>query len=139
MHVEDGIFAVRSEKAARLFRAQTGKPNSVIARELPLDEALQMAPKFEGYTAFFENTFGVMPVDEDTGPVIGPGNNRGYHGLWPTRDDYRAAFLLWGPGIHTGEIPEISMLDIGPTFADILGLELPRTQGKSLLPQIHSK
>lgn len=142
VHVEDGIFAVKrgkSDEAARLFRALIGKPSSVIAREVPLDEALEMAPKFEGYTAFFENTVGVMPVADDTGPLIGPGNNRGYHGLWPTRDDYRAAFLLSGPGLRADEIPEISMLDIGPTFADILGLELPRTQGKSLWRRIRSK
>jgi len=133
--VAEGIFAVKpgkSGEATRLFRALIGKPGSVIAREVPLDEALRMAPTFKGYTAFFETTFGVIPVDEDTGPVLGPGNGRGYHGLWPTRDDYRAAFLLWGPGIRAGEIPEISMLDIGPTFADILSLELPRTQGYSL-------
>ena len=142
VHVKDGVFAVKpreGDEAARLFRTLVGKPGSMIAREVPVDEVLDMEPQNEGWSAFFETTFGVAPSGEETGPVVGPGDGRGHHGLWPTREDYRAAFLLWGPGIRTGEIPEISMLDLGPTFADILGLKLPRTQGESLWQRIRSK
>lgn len=137
--VSEGMFAVRGgayDEAARFFRTQIGKPRSVIEREVPVDEVLAMEPKFHGWSAFFENTSGVFPVSDSTGPAVGPGNGGGNHGLWPTRKDYRAALLVWGPGIRAGEIPEVSMLDLGPTFADILGLELPNPRGKSLWERI---
>ena len=139
VHVEEGIFAVKNKAAADFFRARIGKPGAVIAREVPAEEVLRMAPKLEGWRAFFENAFGVMPVDGSSGPVVGPGSGRGSHGLWPTRKDYRAAFLMWGPGVGAGTMAEVSMLDLGPTFADILGLELPRSQGKSLWKRIRSR
>ena len=138
--VEDGLFAVKDDnnnEAARFFRSGIGKPGSVIARQTPLDEVLRMAPRFEGWSAFFENTFGVLPVDASSGPVVGPGSGRGYHGLWPTRKDFRAALLIWGPGIRAGKMPEVSMLNIGPTLADILGLELPKARSQSLWERIH--
>jgi predicted AlkP superfamily pyrophosphatase or phosphodiesterase len=140
--VEDGLFAVGGEKgedAARFFRSRIGVPGSVIAREMPLDEVLRMAPRFEGRSAFFENTFGVLPADETSGPAVGPGNGRGHHGLWPTRKDFRATLLFWGPGIRAGKLPEVSMLNIGPTLADILGLELPRARSPSLWKRIRPR
>ncbi|MDA1311846.1 MAG: alkaline phosphatase family protein [Acidobacteria bacterium] len=137
--VGEGIFAVRGGadgEAARFFRSQIGRPGSVIEREVSVGEVLGMEPNFNGWSAFFENTFGVLPLDDASGPAVGPGNGGGNHGLWPTRKDYRAALLVWGPWIDSGRLPETSMLDIAPTFADILGLELPNPRGKSLWKSI---
>ena len=130
--ISEGIFGVRGDEAARFLRSRIGRPGSVIEREVPVDEVLAMEPKFNGWSAFFENTFGVLPVGDAAGPAVGPGSGGGNHGLWPTRKDYRAALLVWGPGIKSGKLPEASMLDMAPTFADILGLELPNPRGKSL-------
>lgn len=47
---------------------------------------------------------------------------RGNHGYWPGRKDYRATFVLWGPGVKRRNGPEISMLQIAGRFAAILGL-----------------
>ena len=104
-----------------------------IAREVSIEEVRRLAdPTPQGWLAAFETGTGVSPEAARDGPPIGLGDRRGHHGLWPTRADYRASFLLWGPGVKPQRLPEISMLDIAPTFADLLGLDLGPVEGKSL-------
>lgn len=67
------------------------------------------------------------------GEVITPSPGRGTHGYLPTRPDYRASFIAAGAGIgQKGKIGEIRMIDIGPTVARLLGLELRDAQGRAL-------
>jgi len=131
VRVAEGVFGVNEPKAAEWFRSRIGQPGSVIAREVPAEEVRRMAPAIANLAAVFETISGVFADGGRDGAVLAPGDQRGHHGLWPTRRDYRASFLLWGPGVRPGELPEISMLDIAPTFAEILGLELPATRGQS--------
>jgi predicted AlkP superfamily pyrophosphatase or phosphodiesterase len=68
-----------------------------------------------------------------TGETITPSLNRGTHGYLPTLPDYRASFIAAGAGIERkGKIGEIRMIDIGPTVARLLGLELRDAQGRAL-------
>ena len=105
-----------------------------------------MAPSLAHWQAAFEPVIGVtakgeaVAAKDDTGAgPVGLGDQQGHHGLWPTRPDYRASFVLWGPGIQPKVIPEISMLDIAPTLADILGVKLPEVEGQSLWGAVHSR
>jgi len=61
------------------------------------------------------------------------GSHKGVHGLWPTHDSARALLILSGPGVRRVRLPEISMLDLAPTFAEILGVNLPAAKGTSLI------
>lgn len=134
--VSNGVFGVDTDEAARYFRSKAGQPDSVIAREVPMDEVRRFEPAMGKYKAVFEPINGVMARRGTDGPAIVPGSGRGNHGLWPTRRDYAATFVLRGPGIKHKVIPAISMLEIGPTLAAILGVKLPGAKEKSLLSRL---
>jgi predicted AlkP superfamily pyrophosphatase or phosphodiesterase len=57
----------------------------------------------------------------------------GTHGLPAHFPSMKASFLLAGPGIKRGVVlPESRMIDIAPTLAHILGLELSGVEGRPL-------
>ncbi len=90
-----------------------------LGREVPHDEVLRYAPRLADAAAVFE------PPDH---AEFGPGSGeiytsppeKGNHGFWPTRHDYRSVFVLWGPGIKPQAAPEMSMLDIFPRLKALL-------------------
>ena len=151
--IAEGLFGVTDPAAATYFRSLAGKPKTRIAREVPIAEVRSMAPSLAHWQAAFEPVIGVTAKaggvtakaegvaakGKNGTPPVGLGDQRGHHGLWPTRSDYRASFVVWGPGIAPKLIPEISMLDIAPTLADILGVKLPEIEGQSLWGTIQSQ
>lgn len=53
------------------------------------------------------------------------------HGYSPTKDNYETIFIATGKGIKPNvEIPAMRLVDEGPTFARLLGLDLGKTDGK---------
>jgi predicted AlkP superfamily pyrophosphatase or phosphodiesterase len=64
-------------------------------------------------------------------PLLVPSRrNRGTHGHCPDEPLMRATFVASGAGIRPlGSIPPIRMVDIAPTIALLLGLELPEADG----------
>lgn len=134
--VREGLVGVSDDRSAEVFRAVIGQRDSVVAREIPMADVRRMAPAMGDLVAAFEPVSGVIARDGRDGPVLEAGNGRGTYGLWPTRADYRATFLLWGPPVRPRALPEISMLDFAPTFADILRLELPGMSGTSVWSRV---
>lgn len=58
---------------------------------------------------------------------------RAAHGHAPTLDKLAAAFVLAGPGVREGAtLASASMLDLAPTAARLLGLDLPGAEGRPL-------
>jgi predicted AlkP superfamily pyrophosphatase or phosphodiesterase len=133
--VKYGLIAATDARAAALFRKAIGIKRSGIAREVPMTEVRRLAPATEirGWIAAFDTTLGFIANDETRGPAVGAGNHKGVHGLWPTHDSSRAVFLLNGPGVRHARLPEMSILDEAPTFAEILGVKLPKAKGTSML------
>jgi predicted AlkP superfamily pyrophosphatase or phosphodiesterase len=132
--VSDGLVGALTVDAAGFFRKQIGK--GVLAREVPIEEVRRMAPHLKSWVAAFETGRDIIPNASEESPALGKGSGGGVHGLWPTRADYRASFLLWGPGIRQRRLPQMSMLDEGPTFAEILGVSLPDAVGRSVWGQV---
>ncbi|WP_210471407.1 alkaline phosphatase family protein [Sporosarcina sp. 6E9] len=53
------------------------------------------------------------------------------HGYSPTKGNYETIFIATGKGIKPNvEIPVMRLIDEGPTFARLLGLDLGKTDGK---------
>ena len=131
--VAEGLIGVRDAAAADYFRSLLARRGSALVREVTLEEVRSLAdPVPEGWLAAFETVTGVFPDPAGEGPPVSLGDRRGHHGLWPTRAGCRASFVLWGAGVKAKVLPEISMLDLAPTFADLLGLDLGQVEGKSL-------
>ncbi len=57
----------------------------------------------------------------------------GVHGYLPTKPDYQTIFIARGAGIRQGiKVKEMGLIDEGPTFAALLGLEMKDTDGRVL-------
>jgi len=57
----------------------------------------------------------------------------GTHGFLPDQPDLLSACVAWGPQIKPGtDWGKIRILDIAPTIAQILGVELPTAEGRAL-------
>jgi predicted AlkP superfamily pyrophosphatase or phosphodiesterase len=134
LEVSQGLIGAKDADAAAFLRAQIGKHG--IAREVPMEEVRALAPQLSQWTAAFDTAPGHVPSADDRGPAVSAGAGKGTHGLWPTRANYRASFILWGQGVKKAKLGEISMLDVAPTLAEITGLDLPAAKRKSLWPKV---
>ena len=61
----------------------------------------------------------------DKGDYFTPPFEKGNHGFWPLRHNYRSVFLVSGPGVSATSAPEMQMIDIAGRLADLLGLKFP--------------
>ncbi len=59
----------------------------------------------------------------------------GNHGFWPGPVEMDAAFAALGPGITARHLPRAHLVDVAPTVASILGLDLTPVDGRTLLPR----
>jgi hypothetical protein len=68
-----------------------------------------------------------------TGDFITPTEQRGQHGYLPTRPDYKASLIVSGAGLRRrGSLGDVRMLDIAPTIARLLHLQLRDAEGRPL-------
>ena len=130
VEAREGLMGTADEAVAKFLRSRIGRHG--IAREVPIEEVRKMAPKLAAWRAAFDMATGHFLSNDEKGLAVSPGDGKGSHGLWPTRQNYRASFVLWGQGVGRARLGEISMLEIAPTLAEILGVELPAATQKSL-------
>lgn len=76
---------------------------------------------------------GFVIGNQATGQYLTRADSRGQHGYLPERPAMKAALIAAGSGVRPGAVLEkVSMLDIAPTVAALLGLELPGVEGRAL-------
>ncbi len=69
----------------------------------------------------------------DVPDLIGPKKTGGNHGFHPMRPELRAAFLMRGPGVRAHKnLGVVRLLDVAPTIARVLKVELPKVDGRPL-------
>ena len=72
------------------------------------------------------------------GPLLRPSARRAAGGYLDSRPDLGPGFVAYGRGVRRGlRIPEIDQLDIAPTIAELLGLELPGARGRAFVGVLH--
>ena len=109
-------------------------PDSFAALGLPDPKKnLQMADLIlaakPGY-AFNNNAQG----DDFITEVTLAAGNQGHHGYLSTNPKMNAVFVAWGRGIKSGaRLGLVQNMDVAPTIAHLLGVELPGVQGKPLM------
>ena len=73
---------------------------------------------------------------ESEGGYITDSKERGTHGYLNTDPKMQAIFIAWGAGVPKGtRLGNISNLDVAPTIAELLGLEMHNVEGHPI-PQI---
>lgn len=55
------------------------------------------------------------------------------HGYSEQFEEMRASFILSVPGVAPKHIGMVKLIDVAPTLAGVMGIELPKAQGKSVL------
>ncbi|MGA2118160.1 MAG: ectonucleotide pyrophosphatase/phosphodiesterase [Bryobacteraceae bacterium] len=120
-----GIVTTTDAQVAAFLRKAGVDPASGIGREIPHGELVQYAPRLSTVAAAFEPAEHVMLGTAERGDYFTAPSEKGNHGFWPTRRDYRSVFLIFGPDIPTGTEPEMQMIDIAPRLARLLGLRFP--------------
>jgi predicted AlkP superfamily pyrophosphatase or phosphodiesterase len=126
VHPMGGIVVTKDEAVAQFLRQARQIPANFIGREIPHEELVQYAPDLKDSLAAFEPAEHTMFGPTKNGEFSRPPYEKGNHGFWPLRADYRSVFVLYGPGVrHTAE-PEMQMLDIAGRLASCLGLSFPQ-------------
>ncbi|XP_004345189.1 hypothetical protein CAOG_06440 [Capsaspora owczarzaki ATCC 30864] len=77
-----------------------------------------------------ESNLNVMFVDNPAAPVV----SKATHGWSPNHGaEMRASFLAYGANIRSNvQIDSVRLIDIAPTIAAIMGLDMPSTEGRVL-------
>ena len=118
-----GIVTTRDPKVAAFLRGLSRQPDADVGREIPRAELLEYAPKLADAAAAFEPAPHVMFGAATTGPEHTPPREKGEHGFWPLRQDYRSVYLHAGPGVHPRSLGEVQMISLKDRLAAILGLD----------------
>jgi predicted AlkP superfamily pyrophosphatase or phosphodiesterase len=91
----------------------------------------------EGYPSAFASISlnpGYATGTATTGPwLTTPKNLKGMHGYAPGPKELDAAFLAFGPDIPHRHLPRAKLIDVAPTVAHVLGLQMPEVEGHDLL------
>jgi predicted AlkP superfamily pyrophosphatase or phosphodiesterase len=67
------------------------------------------------------------------GPWLTDTKTRGMHGYAPGPRELDASFLAFGPGIPHQHIPRAKLVDVAPTIAHLLDLQMTNVEGQNLL------
>jgi predicted AlkP superfamily pyrophosphatase or phosphodiesterase len=117
------------------FQPLAGATGSGIRRVAGHDEILAMGGDPAAFLGI-EAADGFRFTNEYSGKLKEPSSQRGTHGYFPDRPEMRSSLLIYGPSIGSGKIENARLIDLGPTIARWLNLELPNAQGSALqLPQ----
>jgi predicted AlkP superfamily pyrophosphatase or phosphodiesterase len=73
---------------------------------------------------------GYLFSDTTTGSVISPAKDRGAHGYLAEDSSMQAIFIAFGAAIKKGaRLTQVSNVDVAPTIAELLGLDMKNTSG----------
>lgn len=122
--VTSGLALARTQAAAEILRRKMAEPDSGILREVPIAEVPKYAPHYPAGAAAFEPAADCQ-FGNDAAKYWTEPHERGNHGFWPTRPNYRSVLVLWGNGIKPGRKPEMQMTDMAKRFAEIVGVVWP--------------
>jgi predicted AlkP superfamily pyrophosphatase or phosphodiesterase len=75
----------------------------------------------------------VMADGGDAGPWLTNSSMKGMHGYIPGPKQMDASFAAFGPGIAHRRLARGHVVDVGPTVAALLGIQLPPGEGVNLL------
>jgi predicted AlkP superfamily pyrophosphatase or phosphodiesterase len=131
IYVNDRNDDATRRALTEIFKPLAGAEGSGIARIVAQDEIVAMGGDPEAFLAL-EAVEGTVITGDYTGKFTEPSKLGGTHGYFPDRPEMRSSLIFYGPSIGPGKIANARMIDIGPTIARWLGLDLSNAQGSAL-------
>ena len=119
-----------AKEAEEAFRQIYEKPDSPIWRIVSRREASQLGANPRA--AFYLDAAPTYCMSSRTrGDTVSKSANRSAHGYLPQRSEMRASLIAVGQGIKPGRRVEYArLIDIAPTIARLLGLEIRSSRGR---------
>lgn len=119
-------------RVAQLLDELQAEPGNGIARVLR-GTALASTESFPGADFLVEFAPGFYFGSALQGELLTRAASRGTHGYLPERPEMHAAFFIEGEGIASArKLGVVRMVEIAPTLAEILGVELPSSSAPAL-------
>lgn len=131
VYLADEADAALRAATTKVFDDAKRLPNSGIAHVFGHDEIVAKGgdpAAFLALEAELGTYFGTGLSEYETPPAY-----QATHGYDPIHPEMQAALLLLGPGIPHGELTGARLIDIAPTVAAWLGLDLANVEGKPLV------
>ncbi len=128
------VYAAREEDAVLARRAlREGARATRAFRVMSAQEMLSLGADPEAWFGL-EAEPGYRFEDTARGPTLGASTVRAAGGYVPERAGMAAGLVAWGPGLRTGvRVPVLSQLDVAPTLAELLGLNLGEVDGRAVV------
>lgn len=120
-----------------IFQPLARAPGSGIRRVADHADIVKMGGDPAAFLAL-EAADGFEFVPGVTGNAVEPSKHKGTHGYFPDRPEMRASFLAFGPAIGPAKISDVRLIDVAPTVAHWLSLDLPKAEGKPLEIPVHA-
>jgi predicted AlkP superfamily pyrophosphatase or phosphodiesterase len=111
-----------------IFKPLAGAQGSGISRVAGHDEIVAMGGDPDAFLAL-EAVEGTVITGEYTGKFTEPSKLGGTHGYFPDRPEMRSSLIFYGPSIAAAHIENARMIDVGPTIAALLRIDIPHPQG----------
>ena len=129
----DQVDVAALQKLLGLLQGLSHDAKSGVGRVLD-DHDLEARGGFPGAAAAIEARPGYMFNKGFDAPMVSPAEERGAHGYDPESDDMAASLILAGDGIRSGgeSLGKVDIVDVAPTVAKLLSLDLPGAEGKPL-------
>ena len=131
IYLRDPNDAQTRQAVLDLFQPLAGAPGAGIRRIATHDEIVAMGGDPNALLALEAADQTVISSDY-TGELLSPSAIGGTHGYFPDRPEMRSSLIFYGLSIGAGKIENARMIDIAPTLARWLGVELPNAQGSAL-------
>lgn len=141
IYLKDPSNLQTKERISALLHSLHMNKENGIERILSSDEALEvgadndvafMLEAREGFY-FTEEIDGAAIVEISQEDVVTGTYCKAVHGYSPNKLNYNTVFIAKGKGIMpNGTIESMSLVDEGPTFAKLLGVDLGKTDGRVL-------
>jgi len=131
VYLKDPKDAETGKALLEIFLPLAGKANSGIRRAYKQEEIRQKGGDPSAYLAL-EGAEGFAIAEGYSGDYISPSPLAGTHGYDPERPEMLASLLVYGPSIAPGKIERARLIDVAPTVARWLGLELDKAEGTPL-------
>jgi predicted AlkP superfamily pyrophosphatase or phosphodiesterase len=134
VYAEGEDEALLARRALELAARRTGAFSVVPAAEM-LGQGADPAAWFG-----LEAEPGYAFSNAATGAMLAPAAARAAGGYLPDRTEMDVGFVAWGRGLRSGvRVPRMSLADVAPTLAALLGVELAETEGHALVGLLDAK